>query len=243
MEKEIFLSVVVPVYNEADKIEKNILKIEDFLKSKGYSFEIIIVNDGSTDNTDAILNILADRIAGVRILHNKVNKGKGFALKTGMIFASGNHVLFTDADLSTPFEEIDKFLPYFKNGYDIVIGSRRLKNSDVEVPQAWHRAFMGKFFIILARLIITDIVNDFNCGFKCYRKEVAHHIYKKGRLNRWGFDVEMLFLADKYGYRVKEVPVKWMNANTTKVSLFKDSVRSFFELLAIRINDLKGFYK
>jgi len=241
MDENILLSVVVPVYNEADKIEKNLKIILEYLKGR-YTYEVIVVDDGSRDDTYAIASRIGEKDPCIKLLKNEVNCGKGYTLKKGMTAASGKYVLFTDADLSTPFEELDKLLPYFSQGYDIVVGSRKLKDSVVQVHQARHREFMGRIFYMLAKAFVTGIVRDFNCGFKCYRREVAHRLYGISRLERWGFDVELFFLAEKYGYKIKEVPVRWLNSSTTKVRLFKDSLNSFLELVQIRINDMQGLY-
>jgi len=241
MEKETELTVVIPAYNEGDKIRGALDTITKHLEGR-YPYEIIVVDDGSRDDTQGIVREFAAGAENIRIFSNRANKGKGYSLKVGMTAGRGKYVLFTDADLSAPFEELDKLLPYFSQGYDIVVGSRKLKDSVVQVHQARHREFMGRIFYMLAKAFVTGIVRDFNCGFKCYRREVAHRLYGISRLERWGFDVELFFLAEKYGYKIKEVPVRWLNSSTTKVRLFKDSLNSFLELVQIRINDMQGLY-
>ena len=241
MNNNIFLSVVIPVYNEEDKIEKTLSTIMDYLKDK-YPYEIIVVDDGSRDDTPSIVRRMAKNLSCIKIFTNRVNRGKGYALKIGMTAANGKYVFFTDADLSTSFKEIEKFLPYFEQGYDIVIGSRRMKESNIQIHQPFYREFMGKVYYWLAHTLIIKNITDFNCGFKGYRREVAHTLYEKQSLERWGFDVEILFLARKSEYKIKEIPVNWINVKTTKVDLLKDSLRSFMELIQIRLNQLRGLY-
>jgi dolichyl-phosphate beta-glucosyltransferase len=242
MNKDIFLSIIVPVYNEADKIEKTISSIVNYVDKK-YSYEIVIVDDGSRDETGSKIKKITGQGLPIRFLKNDVNVGKGAALKKGMTAAEGKYVVFTDADLSTPFEEIEKLLPYLKEGYDISFGSRKLKESDVKVYQPWYRVVMGYVFYFFARILVVSNVNDFNCGFKAFNNIAAHKLFDKIRIKRWGYDVEMFYLAKKYGFKIKEVPVSWSNSNTSKVSLFKDAIRSFVDLIEIRVNDMKGFYK
>lgn len=237
----LFLSVVIPVYNESDKIEKTIAVIKEHLADR-FPYEIVVVDDGSKDDTKAIAERISEIDSRVRVLSYGENRGKGFALKAGMTDAIGELVLFTDADLATPIDELDKFLPYFEQGYDVVIGSRRVEGANVIVHQPRYREFMGKVFNQIAKVLVTRKVDDFNCGFKCYKREVANRLYSRGRLERWGFDVEMFFMIEKFDYKVKEVPVRWINAETTQVHLIRDSIRSFTELIQIRINDIMGFY-
>ena len=242
MDENIFLSVVVPVYNEADKIEKNLKIILEYLKGR-YTYEMIVVDDGSRDDTYAIASRIGEKDPCIKLLKNEVNCGKGYTLKKGMTAASGKYVLFTDADLSTPFQDIEKILPWLEQGYDLAIGSRKLKNSDLRVHQAWYREFMGCVFFYLAKVFVASGVHDFNCGFKGFTRESAHHLFGKMRINRWGYDVEILHIAGKHGYRIKEVPISWVNSDTSKVNLFKDALRSFMDLIRIRTNDMKGLYK
>ncbi|MEW6103858.1 MAG: dolichyl-phosphate beta-glucosyltransferase [bacterium] len=243
MNEEIYLSVVIPVYNEGDKIEKTLDTIIKYLDGKKYTYEIIVVDDGSLDKTPGIIEEISKGNSKIKLLKNELNQGKGYSLKRGILATRGKYVLFTDCDLSTPFEEIDKILAFLEKDYDIAIGSRKLKDSFIEVHQPWWREFMGSVFYFFAHLLIIKEVSDFNCGFKGYRGNVAHHLYGKGRLKRWGFDVEIIFLTKKFKYKMKEVPVRWINAKTTKVNLLLDSIRSFTELIQIRLNEIIGLYK
>lgn len=242
MQEEVYLSVVIPVYNEVDKIEKTLDVIFEYLDDK-YIYEIIVVDDGSIDRTSGIVEEIEKRNSKIKLLKNEVNQGKGYSLKKGILGARGKYILFTDCDLSTPFEDVDKILLCLEKDYDIAIGSRKLKDSVIEIHQPWWREFMGKVYYFFAHLLIIPCISDFNCGFKGYKRNVAHHLYGISRLKRWGFDVEIIFLARKFQYKMKEVPVVWSNSKTTKVNPLLDAIRSFVELIQIRLNDLKGLYK
>jgi len=241
MEEEIYLSVVLPAYNERDKIEKTLNVICEYLNDK-YKYEIVVVDDGSKDETSSIVEEIAKRNSSIKLLKNDINQGKGYSLKKGILASSGKYIIFTDCDLSTPFEYVDKILLFLEKDYDIVIGSRKLKDSLIEIHQPFWREFMGSVYYFFAHLLIIKDICDFNCGFKGYKREVAHHLYGLSGLKRWGFDVEIIFLARKFNYKMKEVPVLWRNANTTKVNPLLDAIRSFIELIQIRLNDVRGLY-
>jgi dolichyl-phosphate beta-glucosyltransferase len=240
------ISVVIPAYNEEERIGATILRIKDYLEKKGYEYEIIIVDDGSNDKTaEVVSRFLPCPQAGlpqIQLLQNKENKGKGFSVKRGVLNSKGDYILFSDADLSTPIEELDKLLEYLKSGFDIAIGSRGLKESDVRIHQAWYRERMGKIFNLLVRIFVLRGIKDTQCGFKCFSRGTAYKLFPKQLLEGFGFDVEILYLARKEGYSIKEVPVKWYNSPQTRVNALRDSVRMFTELVKIRINDWKGKY-
>jgi dolichyl-phosphate beta-glucosyltransferase len=241
------ISVVIPAYNEEERIGATVLRIKDYLEKKGYEYEIIVVDDGSNDKTAEVVARFLPRSQGglpqIQLLQNKGNKGKGFSVKRGVLNSKGDYILFSDADLSTPIEELDKLLEYIKSGFDIAIGSRGLKESDVQIHQAWHRERMGKIFNLLVRIFVLRGIKDTQCGFKCFSRGVAYKLFPKQLLEGFGFDVEILYLARKKGYSIKEVPVKWYNSPQTRVNALRDSIRMFMELVKIRINDWKGKYQ
>ena len=242
MATQIFLSVVIPAYNEEKRIFITLNKIVKYFDAKSYSYEIIVVNDGSNDNTIEVVNKFIDQCKGIKLLQNGTNKGKGYSIKKGILHATGEFVLFSDADLSTPIEETDKLFAWFDKGYDLVIGSRALKESDIQVHQPWFREIMGKVFNVFVRLITIKGIKDTQCGFKCFKKTVIPDVFGKQTIDRFGFDVELLWIANKQGYNIKEIPIQWFNEPNSKVSPLSDSLQMFFDLVKIRINDMLRIY-
>lgn len=238
----VYLSIVIPAYNEEKRIGKTLHKIISYLDSCSYPYEIIVVNDGSADRTSAIVKECCIKHKQVQLLESVTNHGKGLSVKKGVLSAHGQYVLFSDADLSTPIEEIEKLMDWFENGYDIAIGSRGLKESDIQVHQPWYRESMGKTFNLLVRLIVVKGIKDTQCGFKCFKKEVIKGIFDRQTITHFSFDVELLWIALKKGYKIKEVPVRWLNNEQSRVNPALDSPRMFFDLIKIRINDLRGLY-
>ncbi len=236
-----FLSVVVPAYNEEKRIH-NVKQVIDYLEQQSYSYELIVVDDGSTDRTVEVTRQMAGQNGRVRILENGCNRGKGHAVKVGMLAARGQYLLFTDADLSTPITELEKFMTCFDQGYGVFIGSRRQKGARVAKHQPWHRETMGRFFTWLTNVLVTKNVSDVTCGFKCFSREGAREIFSRQRLDGWSFDAEILFIAQKHGHRIKEIPVTWCNDPRTKVKLLRDTILSFWGLLQVRWNDWRGRY-
>lgn len=237
---EIFLSIIIPVYNEQNRISNTIKKTIDYFSKKNFNFEIIIVNDGSTDNTISVVkrnikelknNLKNDKIS---ILNNKINKGKGFSVRRGAIASKGQFVLFTDADLSTPIEEFEKLSSCLKNGYNIAIGSRGLKDSKIIIRQNKIRESMGKFFNILVRIITNLNYKDTQCGFKCFDRKSINLISPHLKINGFSFDVEILYLAKKLGLKVSEIPIKWINNSNSKVSTIRSPINMFIDLLKIK---------
>lgn len=237
--KSVFLSVIIPVYNETLRINK-LYTIVNFLKRQKYSNELILVDDGSNNYSKKMLHKFAKNLK-FKIVTYKQNKGKGFAIKTGMLTSLGTYRLFTDIDLSVPIEEINKFIG--KRDKRVIIGSRRIKGSKVITRQPFIRELMGRFFTGLSCRILGIKVTDFTCGFKCFHKDEAIEIFSKSRINRWGFDPEILFIATKLKYRIFEVPVTWRHDPNTKVRFPRDIFLSFYELLKIRLNDFLKFYE
>ena len=227
------LSIVVPVYNEERRISSNLSEIISYMNKKRLNHEIIIVNDGSTDNTLGILHKFNKK---VKIISYEQNKGKGYAVKTGVLAAKGDRIFMCDADLAMPIAELDKFL---KEKEDIVIGSRSLKGS--EVKTTLFKKIMGRIGNLLISALIIRGIKDTQCGFKLFDKK-CKRIFEKQTINRWGFDFEILFLARKFHYKIKEIPIKWTNMVGSKVEL-TDYPKTLFELLKIRFNDITGVYR
>lgn len=227
------LSVIIPAYNEEKRISKTLLSIDRFLERKDYDYEIIVVSDGSKDKTAEKVNNLKSTVENLRIIDNKENHGKGWVVAEGMLKASGEVRLFMDADNSTTIEHIDKFWKYFDEGYNVVIGSRDLPESEVAVPQAWYKTFLGNFGNKIIQLVAVWGIRDTQCGFKAFSAKAAEDIFSRQRIFRWGFDVEALALARRLGYKIKEAPIKWINDPESKVS-FKSYFQVFKEVFQIR---------
>ncbi|HEX2912359.1 MAG TPA: dolichyl-phosphate beta-glucosyltransferase [Chloroflexia bacterium] len=238
----VYLSIVIPVYNEEKRIGPSLERIITYLSTKPWSREIVLVDDGSRDGGIALARQKLDGVEKLRVISYGGNRGKGYALKQGMVSSQGQFVLFTDADLSTPIEELDKMLPWFDQGFDIVQGSRKMPGATVERHQPWLRENMGKVFTALSNIIAQVNVRDVTCGFKCYRGPVAHDLYGRQQIFDWSFDAEIIHIARRSGYRLKEVPVRWYDERGTKVNLLRDSIRSFMGLLTIRLNSWRGLY-
>ncbi|MCM8808903.1 MAG: glycosyltransferase family 2 protein [Candidatus Omnitrophica bacterium] len=229
------ISIVIPAYNEEKRILKTIERIYKYFKNKNYDFEIIVVDDGSKDKTFEIVEKFAKNKKEIIILKHPKNLGKGAAVRTGVLSASGNFILFTDADLSTPIEEFEKLKEKIENGYDIAIGSRGLKDSKIVIPQPFYRRIIGKIFPILVRLIVIKDFKDTQCGFKLFKKEQGKKIFSQLKTGGFAFDVEVLAKAKKEGYKIAEVGIVWYNSPRSSVRILKDSFRMFFSLLKIKL--------
>lgn len=228
------LSVIIPAYNEESRIGPTLQYMSGYLKDKFRDVEIVVVDDGSSDNTGAVVEGMSSELGGIRLISYLVNRGKGHAVRRGMLECRGELVLFSDADMSTPVEELEKLLPPLREGFDIAIGSRGLRDSDVRLRQPWYRQSMGKTFNLMVRLLTVGGIRDTQCGFKLFRGEVARNLFRKTLIDGFAFDVEVLFLAVRNGYKIKEVPVKWFNSPGSKVRIIRDSFGMFVELLRIR---------
>ena len=207
---ELELSVVIPAYNEEDRLKKHLPGIKSYLAGK--SFEIIVVNDDSQDGTARVAQEL-----GVRLIDLQPNRGKGGAVKAGMLAAQGRYVLFTDADQSTPIGEVEKLLAKLDAGYDMAIGSRAVPGAEVEQPQVWYRALAGKLFGLGTRTFCICGIADTQCGFKAMKREVAQKVFLQVTSNTAIFDIEMLVVATREGYRIAEVPVHWVHDPDTRI--------------------------
>lgn len=230
----VHLSVVIPAFNEEARIFDTVTTIAAYLRTRDYASEMIVVDDGSRDRT---AERAAEALRGMergRIVKLPKNRGKGAAVKEGIMKAEGDFILFSDADLSTPIEEIEKFWPWTARGFDVVIGSRALPESDVQIRQAPFREFLGKTFNILVRLLILGGIRDTQCGFKLFRREAARRVFPRVVIKGFSFDVEALDLFRRGGYGIGQVPVIWRNAPESKVKIVRSSLRMLWDLLTIR---------
>jgi dolichyl-phosphate beta-glucosyltransferase len=237
------LSIVVPVYNEARRLPDTLPCLIGYARSLGEPAEIILVDDGSRDETSAVAAAALDRAPGlVTVLRSPVNRGKGASVRRGMLAARHAHVLFTDADLSTPIEEAGKLRAALAAGADVAIGSRRLAQSDVQVHQPWLRGLAGQTFSRVVSLLLLPGIGDSQCGFKAFRRAAARELFGRQRLDRFSFDAEVLWLARRLGYRVAEIPIVWRNDPRSQVRLVRDSFGMLLDLGRVRINAWTGRY-
>ncbi len=237
-----YLSIVIPAYNEAQRIGKTLQTVCAYLKQQPYPAEVIVVDDGSDDATADAVAPFCGGVPPVHLLHNERNRGKGFSVRRGFSHARGAYLLFSDADLSTPIEEVEKLFAALQEPCGIAIGSRALPASRVEVHQSWYRESMGRLFNILVQAMIVPGIYDTQCGFKCLRREAALAICQRMTSARFGFDVEMLYLARRLRYRIREVPVVWRNSPQTRVRVLRDPLSMLWDLLRILWNDIRGVY-
>jgi dolichyl-phosphate beta-glucosyltransferase len=235
------LSVVVPAYNEEGRIGASLRKIAEHLTARRLGFEIIVVDDGSTDGTSEAAGRIGGEGAPVRIIRNPANKGKGAAVRTGIAAAAGDVVLFSDADLSTPIEEIDNLLPWL-DSHDLVIASRSLRDSRVEVRQPRYRELMGRMFNVAAQILLVRGLIDTQCGFKLMTRKAVDRILPRLRIDSFSFDVEMIVAARRGGLAVKEVPVRWVNSRASRVSPIYHSAQMLLDLFRIKFYDISGVY-
>lgn len=235
------LSVVIPAYNEEHRLGPTLDRIRAWLEEQQFAFEFVVVDDGSSDSTGALA---AERLAGVphRVLTHPVNRGKGAGLKTGMLAAKGEYVLFTDADLSTPIEHAADFLEVHRDGCPIVIGTRKSRGAEVTQRQHPIRENMGKVYTLLSNALICPGVSDFTCGFKSFRQDACAAVFSRLHEEGWAYDTEVLFLARRLGFEVRELPVTWANDPSSRVNLLRDAIGSFLGLLRIRGRALLGRY-
>jgi dolichyl-phosphate beta-glucosyltransferase len=230
--------VIIPAYNEATRLRSTLERVVAYLDRQPFSSEVLVVDDGSTDDTAMIAREYAGEHATVRILRYTPNHGKGRAVKEGMREADGQLMLMCDADLSTPIEEFEKLVRFVAEGFDVVIGSRALPESELRVHQPWLRERLGRSFNLLVRILGVRDFSDTQCGFKLFTRQAARDIFAEVKTDGWAFDVEALLLALWKGYRVREVPVIWINAAGSKVNVVRDAVGTLRDLLSIRARRL-----
>jgi dolichyl-phosphate beta-glucosyltransferase len=238
------LSIIIPAYNEAARIGATLGVLRKYLESQRWSTEVVVVNDGSSDDTGRVARSFAMQWPSLRLIDNGKNCGKGYSIKNGIHKARGTVALFTDADLSSPAEEMPKILnPIFEGVADVTFGSRALDRSLIGVHQSSFREFSGKVYNFFVQFLTGLHFKDTQCGFKAFRRLDILPVFDRQRIKRFGFDPELLYIAQKRGLRLREIPVRWNHVEGTKVSMTKDSAQMFLDLLRIRWNDLCGRYQ
>lgn len=235
-------SIVIPAYNEGTRLGATLERILAYVRQQGWDAEVIVVNDGSRDNTADLVRRFAEKNLIVRLVENPGNRGKGYSVRHGMLKARGDVVVFSDADLSSPIEEMPKLLDALSHGADIAIGSRWLRAELQTQRQSVHRQIFGRVFNLLMRMILGLKFKDTQCGFKAFTRQAAQTILPLQRIERWGFDPEVLFLARKFGLRVEEVAVHWGHSGDTRIHPVLDGARMFQEMLRVRWYDIAGKY-
>jgi glycosyltransferase involved in cell wall biosynthesis len=236
-------SIVIPAYNEGARLGATLDKVLSYIAQKGCDAEVIVVNDGSRDNTADIVRERAGHYPALRLVENPGNRGKGYSVRNGMLHAQGRVVVFSDADLSSPIEEVPKLLQAISQGADIAIGSRWLRAELQTQRQPLHRQIFGRIFNVLLRITLGLQFKDTQCGFKAFRRRAVQAIFPLQKIERWGFDPEILFLARKFGFSVKEIPVEWGHSGGARIHPLIDGSRMFMEMLRIRWYDLTGKYE
>ncbi len=235
-----FLSIVIPAYNEEKRLPGTLQKIDEFLSKQDYSAEVLVVENGSTDRTAEIVRDFSKEHPQFKLISIK-ERGKGIAVKTGMLAAQGEYRFICDADLSMPIEEVNKFLPPTLEGYDVAIASREAPGAH-RFNEPWYRHLMGRVFNFIVRVLAVPGFADTQCGFKCFTAEAAELVFPKQTMSGWGFDVEVLFIALHHGLKVVEVPVNWYYMENSRVNPVKDTFSMLREVLKVRQNARKGIY-
>ena len=235
-------SIIIPAYNESSRLRPTLDELVRFVEERGWEAEILVVNDGSRDDTAEIVRSYGKVHSHVLLVENPGNRGKGYSVRNGMLHARGDICLFTDADLSSPIGEAQKLFDAIAGGADIAIGSRWLRADLQTERQPLYRQLFGRIYNLVLRVILGLKFADTQCGFKAFRREAVRGIFPLQRIERWGFDPEILFLARRLGFSVKEVPVVWAHSEGTRLSPFRDGVRMFGEVLRIRWNSIAGAY-
>jgi dolichyl-phosphate beta-glucosyltransferase len=235
------LSIIIPSYNEESRLPATLERIAEYLADSGIQAEVLVVDDGSKDGTAAVAEYFIIKLPTLRVISNGVNRGKGYSVRHGMQEARGRIALFTDADLSAPIEEAGKLIDALET-FDVAIGSRAMDRSLISVHESSFREFAGIIFNKMVRIILWLPFVDTQCGFKAFRRERCAVIFEQQRIERFGFDPELLYLARHHGLRAVEIPVRWGHSPATKVSMLRDSIQMFIDIFTIRWNSLRGRY-
>lgn len=235
-------SIVIPAFNEQSRIGATLDRVMECIAVQRWDAEVLVVNDGSCDETAAIVSRAALLYPNLRLIENATNRGKGYSVRNGILQARGAIVMFTDADLSAPIEEAERLFAAIGNGADVAIGSRWLDRSRQTLQQPLYRRFFGRCFNWLTRLVMNLPLADTQCGFKAFRREAAQTVFIRQRVERWGFDPEILYIALRLGLRVDEVAVTWGHDDRSRISYLKDGLRMLQDLLTVRFNSLAGYY-
>ena len=242
MSENVFLSVVIPAYKEESRIQKSLNAIIEYQKTHDFVIEVVVVIDGSPDKTVDTVNTFKDKIKNLKIVDRKENHGKGYSIKEGVFLTHGKYILFTDADNSTPFYQVDKLLKHVDE-YDVVIGSRYCKDGRLARPQPLSRIIGGRVLNMIIQLLADRGIKDTQCGFKLFESKAAHEIFKRQTFDRWSFDIELLAIARKLGYKTKEVGIVWYDDPHSTVNPIKDGIRMIQDSWTVRKNITAGKYK
>jgi dolichyl-phosphate beta-glucosyltransferase len=234
------LSLIIPAYNEGKRLPQTLPQVIEFAQAQPYRSEIIVVNNNSSDETHSIAQEFADEFPFVQVL-DEPEQGKGAAVRSGMLAANGEYLFMADADLSMPIEEVAKFLPPQLSDYDVAIASREIAGA-VRFNEPHYRHFMGRVFNFLVRILAVHGFQDTQCGFKCFRRQVALDILTNQSINGWAFDVELLYIAQRRGYNIVEVPIHWYYRVNSRISPLNDAINMFREVIKIRLRGRSGHY-
>jgi dolichyl-phosphate beta-glucosyltransferase len=235
-------SIVIPAYNERARIPATLDAVVTCIRARGWSAEVVVVNDGSRDGTAEVVMEFAARAPEVRLLENPGNRGKGYSVRNGLLHSFGNVVMFTDADLSAPIEEAEGLFEALRQGADIAIGSRWLERTRQTIRQPLYRQLFGRCFNAVTRTVMGLPFADTQCGFKAFTRAAAQTVFQLQTIERWGFDPEILFIALKRGFKIVEVPVSWAHDERTRISYLKDGMRMLEDIAQVRWNALLGRY-
>ncbi len=236
-------SIIIPAYNESARIGGTLNRVLLFIEQQQWNAEVIVVNDGSRDDTPAIVRAYMEKNANLRLLENPGNRGKGYAVRNGMLHASGEILLFSDADLSAPIKEATKLFAAIRNGADIAIGSRWLKRDMQLRKQPLYRQLGSRGFNLALRTILRIPLKDTQCGFKAFTHSSAQMVFAPQKIERWGFDGEILYLGRKFGLRIEEVPVLWFHSSGTRLHPWRDGIHMLADVIRVRRNSMAGGYK
>lgn len=236
-----FLSVIIPAYNEASRLPKTLIDVDKKLSDVEYSSEVIVVSDGSKDATAEIVRRFSEHMRNLKLIDNKENHGKGWVVRQGMLAAKGNWRLFMDADNSTTVDQFGLMVPFLKEGYGVLFGSRAIKGAKLIPPQPWYRQIAGQAGNLIIQFLTLPGIKDTQCGFKCFSEETAERVFRLAKIDRWGFDVEALALAKLFGFRMKEIPITWANDTESKVGL-KAYASTLLDVVRVWWAIKKGIY-
>ena len=236
------LSIVIPAYNESARIEATLKRVMTCVAERRWDAEVLVVDDGSSDDTAAIVELWMEEYPRLNLVQNPGNRGKGYSVRNGLLQAAGDVVMFTDADLSAPMEEAERLIAAIAEGADVAIGSRWLDRERQTIQQPLYRQFFGRCFNWITRTVMGLPFKDTQCGFKAFRREAAQVIFRLQTIERWGFDPEILFIAQKLRYTIREVPVTWGHDERSRMSYLKDGVKMLEEMAIVRGNSVAGRY-
>jgi len=236
------LSIVIPAYNESARIEATLERVMACVEAQRWDAEVLVVDDGSTDETSAIVERWMNDYPRLHLAKNEGNRGKGYSVRNGLLQAAGEVVMFTDADLSAPMEEAERLMAAIADGADVAIGSRWMDRTRQTIHQPLYRQFFGRCFNWITRRVMGLPFKDTQCGFKAFRRPVAQVIFRLQRIERWGFDPEILFIARKLKYSIREVPVTWGHDERSRMSYLKDGMKMLEDMVVIRSNSVAGRY-